>query len=156
MTEIKIEIFYEEYQRIVNIIDFSIDQEIGVLSFNSDDYMNLINNMDFINSINKSVISSDSWLFDYSLDLEYNQGSGRKLDLERMKEAVVYDNIMIRVTKLGSRDLSFLSGYINNDSDNADHYKEFYIHFNEAYSVEDNFSDWTTDSALSLESVLNL
>ena len=156
MTEIRIEIFYEEGPRIVNIIDCLVEQEIDVLNFNSDDYENLINNVDFRNSVNKSIISSDSWLFDYSLDLEYNQGSGRKLDLERMKEAVVYDNIMIRVTKVGSRDLSFLSGYINNDSDNADHYKEFDIHFNKAYSVEDNFSDWTANSALSLESVLNL
>ena len=80
MTEIKIEIFYEEHQRIVNIIDFSIDQEIGVLSFNSDDYMNLINNMDFINSINKSVISSDSWLADY------NQENSERLDLDFMKK----------------------------------------------------------------------
>ena len=148
MTEIKIEIFYEEYQRIVNIIDFSIDQEIGVLSFNSDDYMNLINNMDFINSINKSVISSDSWLADY------NQENSERLDLDFMKKAVVYDNIMIRVTKVGDRDLSFLS--VNNDGDNTDHYKEFYIHFNESFSVGDNFSDWNSDSALSLDSVLNL
>ena len=90
MTEIKIEIFYEEYQRIVNIIDFSIDQEIGILGFNSDDYMNLINNMDFINSINKSVISSDSWLADYT------EENSERLDLDFMKKVVVYDNIMIR------------------------------------------------------------
>ena len=61
---------------------------------------------------------------------------------------------MIRVTKVGDRDLSFLS--VNNDGDNTDHYKEFYIHFNESFSVEDNFSDWNNDSALSLDYVLNL
>ena len=151
MTEIKIEIFYEEYQRIVNIIDFSIDQEIGILSFNSDDYMNLINNMDFINSINKSVISSDSWLADY------NQENSERLDLDFMKKAVVYDNIMIRVTKLGNRDLSFLS--INNDGDNTDHYKEFLkLTIDESFSVEDSieFSDWCSDSRFSLDYVLNL
>ena len=61
MTEIRIEIFYEEGPRIVNIIDFLVEQEIDILNFNSDDYENLINNVDFRNSVNKSIISSDSW-----------------------------------------------------------------------------------------------
>ena len=149
MTEIKIEIFYEEAQRVVNIIDFSVEQEIDVLSFNADDYMNLINNVDFINAVNKSVISSDSWLFDY------NKENSERLDLNFMKKAVVYDNIMIRVTKVGNRDLSFLS--INNDGDNTDHYKEFLKgKIDESFSVEDYFSDWCSDSRFSLDSVLNL
>jgi len=149
MTEIKIEISYEEAQRVVNIIDFSIGQEIDFSSFTGDDYINLINNDDFVNSVKKAVTSSDSWLSDY------NQENSEKLNLDFMRQAVQYDNIIIKIIKIGDRDLSFLS--VNNIGDNIDDCKEFLKgSINESFSFEDNFDDWCSESSLSLEYILNL
>ena len=149
MTEIKIEISYEEAQRVVNIIDFSIGQEIDFLSFTGEDYINLINNDDFVNSVKEAVTSSDSWLFDY------NQENSEKLNLAFMRQAVQYDNIIIKIIKIGDRDLSFLS--VNYIGDNIDDCKEFLKgSIDESFSFEDNFDDWCSESSLSLEYILNL
>ena len=149
MTEIKIEIFNEASQNVMNIIDFSIEQEIDFLSFNGDDYINLIHNDDFAHSVKEAVISSDTWLFDY------NQENSEKLNLDIMRQAVQYDHIIIKIIKIGDRDLSFLS--VNHIGDNIDDCKEFLNwSIDESFSFEDSFDDWCSESSLSLEYILNL
>ena len=156
MTDITIEIFYEEHQNIVNIINFSTNQKIDALNFNASDYENLINNNDdFIKEVNKAVIESDAWQFDY------NQENSEKLDLAFMKKAVEHDSIMLRITKIGDRDLSFLS--INNEyADKTAEHEQFlkgtiYECDISDEEFEDSFNEFiSTNALLALEYIFTL
>ena len=157
MTEICIEVSYEEGQRIVNRINFSIEQEIDVDDFNATNYEELIcNNTDFIKSVNQAIVASESWRFDY------NHEDSEKLDLAFMKSAVEQDFVLIRVVKIGNKDLSFLSVQNESEEDDKSNEKEHFLKGSDfECSIDDdefndNFNEMLGNSILSLDYILNL
>ena len=157
MTEICIEVAYEEGQRIVNRINFSIEQEIDVDNFNAKDYEELLcSNTDFIKCVNQAVIASESWRFDYA------QEDSEELDLAFMKSAVEHDFVMIRVVKIGNKDLSFLSVQNEREEDDRSNEKEQFLKGSDfECSIDDDefnntFNEMLGDSIMSLDYILNL
>ena len=157
MTEICIEVAYEEGQRIVNRINFSIEQEIDVDNFNAKDYEELLcSNTDFIKCVNQAVIASESWRFDYA------QEDSEELDLAFMKSAVEHDFVMIRVVKIGNKDLSFLSVQNEREEDDRSKEKERFLKGSDfECNIDDDefnntFNEMLGDSIMSLDYILNL
>jgi len=157
MTEICIEVAYEEGQRIVNRINFSIEQEIDVDNFNAKDYEELLcSNTDFIKCVNQAVIASESWRFDYA------QEDSEELDLAFMKSAVEHDFVMIRVVKIGNKDLSFLSVQNEREEDDRSNEKEQFLKGSDfECNIDDDefnntFNEMLGDSIMSLDYILNL
>ena len=157
MTEICIEVAYEEGQRIVNRINFSTELDINIDNFNATDYEELIcNNTDFIKCVNQAIIASESWRFDY------NHEDSEKLDLAFMKSAVEHDFVIIRVVKIGNNDLSFLSVQNESEEDDRSNEKEQFLKGSDfECSIDDdefneNFNEMLGNSILSLDYILNL
>ena len=128
---IKIEVYFEEGPRVVNILDVPINKNIDTSNFNSDSYSDIISENLFLKNCKQCIENSDSWSYDvHRTDLEtmgdeWYDDWDENMNFDYVKSGIENgDPYMVRVIGCDDLDLSFLS-VTNNDKDKNEKHEKF-------------------------------
>lgn len=130
-TFVKIEIYFEENPRVVNVLDVPLNQKVDIENFNSDNYIEIISNDQFHKQTREYIEKSDSWCYDiHQTDLEimgqeYYDNWDMQMNIDYIKSCLKSTPIMVRIIGVGRLNLSFLS--VVYDEGNKNKYRENFL-----------------------------
>tara|TARA_Y100001980_G_C14552174_1_gene336144 strand:+ start:391 stop:2685 length:2295 start_codon:yes stop_codon:yes gene_type:complete len=165
---IKIEIYFEENVRVVNILDVSYDKKLEASNFDGDQYYDIISDEIFLKNAKKSIEESKDWKYDFNqtdldtMGQDYYDDWDEQMNFQFIKNGVDNgDPYMVRIVGVDDLDLSFLSASVDLSENKNEKHESFlkdtgYETNLDDDDFEDNFNAFMNeDKLLSLEHILS-
>ena len=167
-STVKIEIYFEENIRVVNILDVLIDKRLETVDFDGDQYYEIISDEIFLKNAKKCIENSKDWKYDVNqtdletMGQEYYDDWNEHMNFQYIKDGIDNgDPYMVRIIGVDDLDLSFLSASVDLSENKNEKHENFlkdtgYETNLDDDDFEDNFIAFMNeDKLLSLEHILN-